>query len=134
MFDVAKQNVSGSAWNTYLDQMLQTVPGSQEENVESPVTMAIVAKPQKPRTSAPSFGPISDPISDPEDLLAAYNPQIGAALDAIVLNDLEAFKEAMLTMHPGETVFANGAAAVYAREQLNLSSDAPAMTLASLIR
>ena len=125
MFDVAKQNVSGSAWNTYLDQMLQT-----EQGCHSPVAIAMVAKPQKPRTSAPSFGP----ISDPEDLLAPYNPQIGAALDAIVLNDLEAFKEAMLTIHPGEAVFGSGEAAVHARGQLNLSSDAPAMTLASLTR
>ena len=96
-------------------------------------------------TSTPSLGPISDPADNSELLaeLAAYrdapetfyNPQIGAALDAIALNDLEAFKEAVLTMHPGEMVFDSGEAAVRVRDRLNLPNpDAPAMTLVSLTR
>ena len=102
-------------------------------------------KPAGSATSTPSLGPISDPADNSELLaeLAAYrdapetfyNPQIGAALDGIALNDLEAFKEAMLTIHPGEMVFDSGEAAVRVRDRLNLPNpDAPAMTLVSLAR
>ena len=34
-----------------------------------------------------------------------YNPQIGAALDAIVSDDLEDFKHAMLTIHSSEGIW-----------------------------
>ena len=65
----------------------------------------------------------------------SYNPQIGAALDAIAANDLLAFKRALPTIHSAEKVFSGGGAAVCTREHLNLpNSDAPAMDLRSLAR
>ena len=69
------------------------------------------------------------------DIGLSYNPQVGAALDAIVAGDLEAFKEAMLTIHKAEIVFESGDVAVLARRQHNLpNASCAACTAESLNR
>ena len=64
-----------------------------------------------------------------------YDPQIGAALDAIASHNLEEFKLAMLTIHQGEKVWETGTIAVQARQNLQLSNTrAAAMLSVSLSR
>ena len=64
-----------------------------------------------------------------------YDPQIGAALDAIASDNLEEFKLAMLTIHQGEEVWRSGTVAVQARQNLKLSNPrAAAMLPVSLSR
>ena len=73
--------------------------------------------------------------ADYTETILDYDPKIGAALDAIVADDLEGFKKAMLTIHVGELVFASGEDAVIARKELGLSNPCcAACTTGSLAR
>ena len=49
-----------------------------------------------------------------------YNPQIGAALDAIQHGDLEAFKTALASIDPRDVIWADGEAAIEGRRQRGL--------------
>merc|ERR1711927_31317 len=75
----------------------------------------------------------NDPVVTMAANMKLYAPKIGPALDAIKAGDLEAFKQAMSTMHQSEVVYANGADAADARHILQLlPADAPAALPASL--
>ena len=83
-------------------------------------------------TQLRSFATLIKQVIGWED--SAYNPQNGPALDAIVSDNLEEFKVAMLTIHSSEQVYESGEAALEARTHIGLPPDSGCVQPDSLAR